>query len=70
MGKRKQWSRLDNAAKIFPPTSSKWGTKVFRFVCELIEPVDSVETSVIFLSALLLFERKMLWAEIQRRLHL
>ena len=42
MGKRKQWSRLDNAAKIFPPTSSKRSTKVFRFVCELIEPVDGV----------------------------
>ena len=40
MGQSKQWSRLDNAAKIFPPTSSKRDTKVFRFVCELKEPVD------------------------------
>jgi hypothetical protein len=40
MGQSKQWSRLDNAAKIFPPTSSKRGTKVFRFVCELTGPVD------------------------------
>lgn len=41
MAKRKQWSRLDNAAKIFPPTSTNRDTKVFRFVCELNEPVDS-----------------------------
>lgn len=37
----KSWSRLDNAAKIFPPTSSKRNSKVFRFVCELYEPVDA-----------------------------
>ena len=36
----KSWSRLDNAAKIFPPTSSKRDSKVFRFVCELDETVD------------------------------
>lgn len=41
MVERKKWSRLDNAAKIFPPTSSKRDTKVFRFVCELTEAVDS-----------------------------
>jgi NRPS condensation-like uncharacterized protein len=35
-----QWSRLDNAAKIFPPSTSKADTKVFRFSCELYEPVD------------------------------
>ncbi|HML47130.1 MAG TPA: hypothetical protein PKE04_10330, partial [Clostridia bacterium] len=40
MGERKQWSRLDNAAKIYPPTSTNRDTKVFRFVCELTEPVD------------------------------
>lgn len=40
MGQQKQWSRLDNAAKIFPPTSSRRSTKVFRLVCELNEPVD------------------------------
>lgn len=40
MGQHKQWSRLDNAAKIFPPTSSKRNTKVFRLVCELTELVD------------------------------
>ena len=36
----KTWSRLDNAAKIFPPTSSKRDPKVFRFACELYETVD------------------------------
>lgn len=35
-----QWSRLDNAAKIFPPTSGKRDDKVFRFACVLREPVD------------------------------
>lgn len=33
------WRRLDNAAKIFPPTSSRRDPKVFRFGCELFEPV-------------------------------
>ena len=36
----KDWSRLDNAAKIFPPTSNKQDTKVFRFACQLNEWVD------------------------------
>lgn len=40
MKKNKQWSSLDNAAKIFAPTSSKRDTKVFRFVCELNKLVD------------------------------
>jgi hypothetical protein len=35
-----QWSRLDNAAKIFPPSTSKDNTKVFRFSCELTEAVE------------------------------
>ena len=34
-----QWTRLDNAAKIFPPTSTREDAKVFRFSCELMEPV-------------------------------
>ena len=34
------WYRLDNAAKIFPPTSKKSDTRVFRFSCELCEAVD------------------------------
>ncbi len=35
-----EWTRLDNAAKIFPSNSNKRDTKVFRFSCELNEPVD------------------------------
>ena len=38
--KAKPWARLDNAAKIFPPTSSKRDSKVFRLACELTEQVD------------------------------
>ncbi len=34
------WWTLDNAAKIFPSTGSAHDSKVFRFVCELREPVD------------------------------
>ncbi len=40
--KRVEWTRLDNAAKIFPPTSNERDTKVFRFACELFQPVDPV----------------------------
>jgi NRPS condensation-like uncharacterized protein len=36
-----EWTRLDNAAKIFPPTSNEKDTKVFRFVCELKDEIDS-----------------------------
>jgi hypothetical protein len=36
-----KWSRLDNAAKIFPPSTTKNDTKVFRFSCELYEDVDA-----------------------------
>ncbi|MEL7648300.1 MAG: hypothetical protein AAGU76_09420 [Sedimentibacter sp.] len=35
-----EWSKLDNAAKIFPPNSKKSDTKVFRFACELHDQVD------------------------------
>jgi hypothetical protein len=38
----KSWQRLDNAAKIFPPTSSLKDTKVFRFACELYESVEPI----------------------------
>lgn len=37
---RFHWSKLDNAAKIFPSTSTKEDTKVFRFTCELTEMVQ------------------------------
>jgi NRPS condensation-like uncharacterized protein len=35
-----EWTRLDNAAKIFPPTTNEKDTKVFRFVCELKEEIE------------------------------
>lgn len=38
--KKVEWSRLDNAAKIFPPNSNDKDTKVFRIACELYEDVD------------------------------
>lgn len=38
--KRTQWLRLDNAAKIFPATSGKRDTKVFRIACQLTELVN------------------------------
>ena len=37
----KAWYKLDNVAKIFPPTSGKADTRVFRFSCELKEAVSS-----------------------------
>lgn len=39
--KKTKWKRLDNAAKIFPPTSTDKDTKVFRFALELYEYVES-----------------------------
>lgn len=35
-----RWRRLDNTAKIFPSTSTKRDSKVFRFACELKETID------------------------------
>ena len=35
-----RWRRLDNAAKIFPSTSGRRDTRVFRFYCECKENVD------------------------------
>lgn len=37
--KKKNWIKLDNAAKIFPPSTNKSDTKVFRFSCELFEDI-------------------------------
>ena len=39
MASEKKWNKLDNAGKIFPPSSNKTDTKVFRYSCELIENV-------------------------------
>jgi len=37
--KNPSWSRLDNAAKIFPSSTESTDTRVFRFTCQLTEPV-------------------------------
>ena len=37
---QKRWNRLDNAAKIFPPATDKYDSKVFRFACEWFEDID------------------------------
>ncbi|GHT48526.1 hypothetical protein FACS1894102_1770 [Spirochaetia bacterium] len=57
-----QWQRLDTAAKIYPPSTTKKNTMVFRLVCELTESVDkdilqhaldiSLETSPFYRSVL------------------
>lgn len=39
--KRTHWRKLDNAAKIFPATSSRRDPRVFRFYCELKEQIES-----------------------------
>ena len=39
MNQPNSWLRLDNAGKIFPSTSGKHETGVFRFSCELTEPI-------------------------------
>lgn len=38
--KQASWKRLDNAAKIFPPNSNNYDTKVFRFSCRLKKEVQ------------------------------
>ena len=35
-----RWTKLENAAKIFPSTTNRRDTKVFRFYCELNDAVD------------------------------
>lgn len=39
-GKKREWTRLDNASKIFPATCNNKDTKVYRLTCELYEEVD------------------------------
>lgn len=72
--KNSEWSRLDNAAKIFPPTSNERDTKVFRFVCQLKEEVneqllqmaldDVIRRFPIFCSVL---KRGLFWYYLERR---
>lgn len=40
MNPKLQWTRLDNAAKIFPATSSVMDPKVFRCTCELYDTIE------------------------------
>ena len=35
-----KWYRLDNAAKIFPPSKNKYDSKIFRFSVSLKEEID------------------------------
>ena len=38
--KNKRWYKLDNAAKIFPPTTDQYDSKTFRFSVSLSEDVE------------------------------
>ncbi len=49
------WAKLDNAAKIFPPTTNERDTKVFRFVCELSEEIEKDILQKALENAMLLF---------------
>lgn len=57
MMKRKpiEWTRLDNAAKIFPPNTNERDTKVFRFVGELKENIDEEILKAALENTILLF---------------
>ena len=65
---KRSWKRLDNAAKIFPSTSSSLDTKVFRVACELKEDIDpsilsqALEHTVIsFPNFLVVLKRGLFW---------
>lgn len=38
--KRNNWYKLDNAAKVYPPSKTKSDPKLFRFSCELKKDID------------------------------
>ena len=38
--RKNRWYKLENAAKIFPPTSNKHDPKVFRFFVEMNDNID------------------------------
>lgn len=50
-----EWTKLDNAAKIFPPNSNERDTKVFRFVAELKDDIDKLILQEAVEKTLLLF---------------
>ncbi|MDD4773435.1 MAG: hypothetical protein PHZ09_07495 [Eubacteriales bacterium] len=65
---RLKWSRLDNAAKIYPASSTKTDTHVFRFACELNEPVNPeilqsalIDTTAIFPVYQYILKRGLFW---------
>lgn len=71
--KRAAWRKLDNAAKIFPATSGRADTRVFRFYCELREDIKkeilqkaldkTVEKYPIFLSVM---RKGLFWHYLER----
>lgn len=72
--KPKIWARLDNAAKIFPSTSRKSDTNVFRFSCILKENIKkeplqkAVEKSVkIFPGCLYSIRKGLFWYYLEER---
>ena len=40
LSKQSKWYKLDNAAKLFPPTTTLYDPKIFRFSCLLKENID------------------------------
>lgn len=63
-----KWNKLDNAAKIYPASSTKTDTHVFRFSCELNEPVNCemlqltlIETATIFPVYQYILKRGLFW---------
>ena len=63
-----KWNKLDNAAKIYPASSTKTDTHVFRFSCELYESVDPeilqhalIETIKIFPVYQYILRRGLFW---------
>lgn len=48
LSEESNWTKLDNASKIFPSTYTEKDTKVFRFSCELNAPVnpDALQAAV------------------------
>lgn len=52
MIKVSKWYRLDNAAKIFPPSKNKYDSKIFRFTVSLVENVDKDILNVVLTKTL------------------
>ena len=46
MNQAGSWLKLDNVGKIFPSTSGKRNTGVFRFSCELTERIQKAPISI------------------------